>query len=426
MKKTLLNKKNTEIINSLGPFNHSNWIAQGIKITNEENLAGRADFLVTKIRKIITKKFSKVNLKTMTIIDVGCYDGWVLHKLSDLPFDQMVGIEPREKNIIKGKKIRKILGIKSRIKIKKGEINNLGKKKYDVVLCNGLLNHLESLSTALKDLNLVCKKMLIITCVVLPSRHITKELRNDLELKDVIYQSKDSLCGITGQKYESAYYDGSTDKTTIVSVPTIESILMNLDILGFNTIKIAAAPKEIKRKLPHNHRPHQEVIVYATKNSIRNKNSIQKYLEIYEKGLIENVIPEKYIIPLFDRYCLKKKKINTINITKKIFSYIDKHEDGCLDFFTNKHQHEIIKNLRFNPKEKIALEFAKILYSKKKYKESVQILESIVQKINADWRCVYRSFFLLSKIYRNIGNNKKSKYYYNLCKSCNPNFPLKI
>ena len=39
----------------------------------------------------------------MSIIDVGCYDGWILHQLSNLPFNQMVGIEPREKNIIKGK-----------------------------------------------------------------------------------------------------------------------------------------------------------------------------------------------------------------------------------------------------------------------------------------------------------------------------------
>ena len=143
-------------------------------------------------------------------------------------------------------------------------------------------------------------------------------------------------------------------------------------------------------------------------------------------GLIDNVIPEKYIAPLYNKYCLKKKRIKMENITKKIFNYIDKYEMKYLDFFTNKYHHEIIKNLRFNPEEKIALEFAKNLYSKKEYKESIQILESIVQKINADWRCVYRSFFLLARIYRKIGNNKKSKYYHDLCKSCNPNFSLKI
>ena len=38
----------------------------------------------------------------MSIADIGCYDGWILHELSDLPFKRMVGIEPRQKNIDKG------------------------------------------------------------------------------------------------------------------------------------------------------------------------------------------------------------------------------------------------------------------------------------------------------------------------------------
>lgn len=401
-------------------------MVNGIEITNEENLTGRADFISNRIRKIILKKFSKNSLKTISIVDVGCYDGWILHELSSLPFNQMIGVEPREKNIIKGKKIRKILGIKSKIKIKKGEINNLGRKKYDIVLCNGLLHHLESLSVGLRNLDAICTKMLIITCIVLPSKHITQNLRNDLELKDIIYQFKENICGITGQKYESAYYDGSTAETTIVSVPTIESILMNLDILGFYDIRIAATPSEIKKKLIKDYRPHQEVIIYATKDSMKNKNLIHRYSQIYERGLINKTIPEEYIIPLYNKYCLKKKRIEKDNITQKIFNYIDKHEVECLEYFTNKHQHEIIKNLRFNPEQKIAFEFAKILYSKKKYDESIHILESIVQKINADWRCAYRSFFLLAQIYRKVGNNKKSNYYKNLCRSCHPNFPLRI
>ena len=44
----------------------------------------------------------------MKILDVGCNDGWILHQLSDLPFKKLVGIEPRKKNIEKGKLARKI------------------------------------------------------------------------------------------------------------------------------------------------------------------------------------------------------------------------------------------------------------------------------------------------------------------------------
>jgi hypothetical protein len=40
--------------------------------------------------------------------------------------------------------------------------------------------------------------------------------------------------------------------------------------------------------------------------------------------------------------------------------------------------------------------------------------------ITADWRCVYRSFYLLNQIYVKIGDEDKANKYRDLCNKANP------
>jgi len=422
-----LNKKTIELINSIGPFNHSHWDSRGIKISNEDNLVGRADFLAKKIREIIKKKFSLSEIKKMTIADIGCYDGWILHQLSDLPFKKMAGIEPRIKNILKGKKIREILNIKTRVAFKEGDLDSLGSECFDIVLCLGLLHHIESIPIALRQLDTISKKLLIIDTICIPSEYINEDFKKDIEMKDVIYQKK-KLCGLTGQKYESFYYDGSTAKTGIVSVPSVESLIMYLDILGYNPIKVIAGPKEFKKAMKKNKRSFQEVLLYGLKRANKDYDLIGEYIKDYEGGLIENDLDSKPIEDLYSGYCLKQKLSKPRKEYKLLVKYI-KSQRGHIpklikDKFRDKHRFEIIKNLRFNPIDKISFEYGKILYHQKKYKEAIDVLQNITQKLNADWRSVYRSFYILSLLYSKLGDRKKSNYYKKLCLSANPAFPL--
>lgn len=422
------NKEIIELINSYGPFNHSIWQANDLRITNEEGLSGRVDFLTRSIKKTIVKNFTISNLKKMSIADVGCYDGWMLHQLSQLPFSKMIGIEPRERNIMKGKKIRQILGIKTNVKFRKGSIDSLGKECFDIVLCIGTLHHVESIPSALRKLDSICRKMLILETLCLPSKYITDSLIQDMELKDVIYQDEKKKCGVTGQKYESSYYDGSASETTIVSIPTIESLFMYLDVLGYEQIKIVAYPSDFAKVMRENKRPSQEVLLYAIKNPKKRKDeSVLENIKNYERGMIETIISSQHILPLYDQYCLQKKRISTSSSTKRIAEYIDwkqKRTSSFKKYFRKKYEIEIIENLRFNPADKIAFEYAKILYIQKQYDESIKVLKTITHKINADWRSVYRSFYLLAKIYKKLGKIKESQHYVKLCKTCHPNFSL--
>jgi len=433
-----LSAEQVELINAHGPYNHTVWTANGVDVGKEERSSGRGEFLVSKIRECITKNFSTEEIRTLSILDVGCYDGWILHQLSDMKFKKMVGIEPREKNIIKGKKVREILNIETPVEFRIGEIDNLGDEKYDIVICLGVLHHVESIPDALRNLKGVCNKILFIETLCLSSKHITDTSKEDLEMKDVVYQYKERTCGVTGQKYESAYYDGSADKLSVVSIPSIESLIMYMDTYGFKDIKIVADPKsywELVWKKSGRLLNGVCICALREKDDKRKTSSESEWIRDYEGGLLQTIISRRCIEPLYNYFCLKKEIIKlwfplvSLNILFYIitwnrhiglFAYINKK------IFLGKYEREIIKNLKFNPEDKLRLEYGKTLFQQKEYEMAITVLKDITQKINADWRSVYRSFYLLSIICKKLNIELESKRYRELCLTCNNNFPVSL
>lgn len=422
-----------ELINAYGPYNHAVWTSQGLAVSNEERLSGRVEMLVKKIRECILENFTIDEIKELSIVDIGCYDGWVLHELSDLPFFKIVGIEPRETNIIKGKTIRKLLNIKtkSKIEFKVGDIGSLGSKKFDIVICTGVLHHVESIPLTIHKLGSVCNRMLFIDTMVLSSKHITKSFKKEIEMTDIVYFNKAKRCGLTGQKFESSYYDGSTDKLNVVSIPSTESLLMYLEIEGFNNIQIVVDPESYSSLLKKGERATHAIAICALVNEDENKLIIDEstWIKDYELGLMKTVLDRRYIEPLYKLFHLQKIDLrnplfffNTVlylrssNWLSGLFRYLTQI------WFKEKYALEIIKNLRFNPEDKLCLEYGKILYNEQDYQGAIAVLKEVTQKLNADWRSVYRSFALISQAYRKIGAVEESERYLELCRNCNPKF----
>jgi hypothetical protein len=412
-----------EIINSLGPYNHSVWKKNGVVVTQEEVLAGRADFLISKIREIITKNFSLSQIRKMSIVDIGCYDGYILQQLTDLPFKKMVGIEPRQKNIDKGKGIRKVLGIKEKIQFKRNTLEGLGNEKFDIVMCIGVLHHVESISVAINKLDSICNKMMILENLCIPSVHITDKFKTDIEMKDVIYKTE-NLCGITGQKFESSYYDGSAASTSVISIPSIETMMMHLSSLGHTKFAVAASPEDFSRAMKKNTRPSKEVLIYSIKEAP--KVSVDNAIYNYEVGIIETYLEVGLVKTLYDKYVLKKKNAGEEKNYTAVINYIDgkSNKVPITSVTQSEAKTEIMRSLRFNTNDKLTFEYAKLKYRDKQAEESIALLSQVVQKINSDWRTCYRSFYLLSKIYTDLKKRGIAKKYLKLCKSCNPDYPL--
>jgi ubiquinone/menaquinone biosynthesis C-methylase UbiE len=422
-----LKASEVEIINSLGPHNHSVWKKDGIVVTQEEVQEGRVDFLVSKIREIITKNYTIAEIKKMTIVDIGCYDGYILQQLADFPFKKMVGVEPRQKNIDKGKGVRKILKIKEKIHFKRSTLEELGNEKFDIVMCIGVLHHIESIPVAINKLNSICNKMMILENLCIPSIHITDKFKIDIEMKDVIYKNE-NLCGITGQKFESSYYDGSAASTSVISIPSIETMMMQLISLGHTNFSVAASPEDFTMAMKKNTRPSKEVLIYSLKGGLKSSITVENTIYNYEKDYMYTLLDEELVKKLYERYVLNKRKVLVEKKFKVIIDYIEGKSNNVPTTINNKKvtSDEIIKSLRYNLNDKISFEYAKLLYRNNELENSIILLEKIVQKINSDWRTCYRAFFLLSEINYKLKRTIQSKKYLKLCKSCNPDYPLRV
>ena len=55
---------------------------------------------------------------------------------------------------------------------------------------------------------------------------------------------------------------------------------------------------------------------------------------------------------------------------------------------------------------------------------ALDVLKSVTTKLNADWRSVYRSFHLISKIYVSKNDSDKANNYRQLCLKSNPKYPV--
>jgi SAM-dependent methyltransferase len=431
---TALTTEDVEILNAHGPYSMAMWSSGDISVGNEEGLKGRSAYFTKVLRKALLEAFSLEELRTFSILDVGCNDGWVLHELSDLPFAKMVGVEPREKNIQKGRVVRQRLKLENRVEYRCGSIESLSGEVFDIVLCNGLLYHVESIPLALRQLRNCCRRFLFIESRCLSSDFLTSELRDQIEMRDLVYQFKKPIYGITAQKFESAYHDGSARETTIVNIPTTESLLMNLEILGFEDLKVVADPKTYREAVWKNRRPLDGVCITARLKSADAAQSFDEkgWIEAYEVGLRKNVLPRDLVQSLYE-YFVQKKFSFGLSPGRIIPLLYIISPDWLSRIFArwlsrcvrNSVELEIVKNLRYSPEDKISLEFAKSLKAEGKLPEALSVLRQVSTKLNADWRSVYRSFFLISEILRATNQLAEAERYLNLCLTCNPKYPAR-
>lgn len=420
-----------EELNAHGPFSMAVWSSGEVCVGNEEGLAGRSEYFVKLMRNEILGVFSRTELSNMSILDIGCNDGWVLHQLSDIPFRKMVGIEPREKNIAKGKKVREVLKISNRVEYRIGDIESLSGEKFDIVICAGLLYHVESIPLALRQLRNSCAKLLLIESRCLSDSHMTQELMDEIEMRDLVYRFKEKQCGITVQKYESSYHDGSAKSSTIVNIPSVDSLVMHLSLLGFKSIEVLADPETYRASVWQDKRPLSGVCLSArifteSEDSVMEERT---WISDYETGLERAILPKDLVEALYQNVVLGNAQFQLTPEAKLVLNSVTSggkvEESGAASIeglSDNKFLIEILSNLHYSPRDKIVLEYGKFLSFEGRLHEAVGVLRGISSKLNADWRSVYRSFALLASIHLRLGVPDEAERYKKLCKTCNPKY----
>jgi len=422
-----------ELINAHGPFNHSIWRGRGVAITHEEGLAGRVEFLSSKVREAILKEFTKEQLARMSIVDVGCYDGWLLESLSDLPFARMVGIEPRAENIKRGKQVRDILRIASRVRYQTGTIDTLDEnEQFDIVLCMGVLHHLEAIASGLRKLRGICGRQLILETLLLSSRHLTPDLKHDAEMKDVVYRYKPQTFGITLQRFEGAYYPGSGVQLAVINVPTLETLRMHLDVLGFENVNVLADWESYREAMPNNQRPISAACVSALvdrKQANTKESPEAQWVEDYEARMAASVLSADLIVPLHGVVCAGEAPSRLTGAALLAFQAVNGNADAratLQQMLPNATHREIVAAFPYCAIDKVRLECAKRQLMKGNATSAIEELQKITRRTNADWRSCYRAFYLQWRAALHCKDARNMERSKRLCLTCNPNYPMSL
>jgi ubiquinone/menaquinone biosynthesis C-methylase UbiE len=424
-----------ELANAHGPYSHGSWLGEHVKLGNEEALAGRGALLADSIRRLILSKFSIDEIRQMTCLDVGCYDGWLLCQLEDLPFKRLIGVEPRNKNIEKGRIARQIVGISTRCEFRVGSIDNikttLTDEQVDVVICTGLFHHLSSIPAGVESLRSVCKRLLFVETLCLPSSFENEEVKKALELKDIPYFFTEQKFGLTGHKLESGYYDGSAVSPSVVSVPTIGALQMFFEVGGFKDFTIEVNPFVYRKSVTGGYRDFNAVCISAVPKN--DAISFAGFIDQYESGLIETVLPRDLIEYLTNKFLFNEEFQPKSALHALIEQYLLANQSTASvilqqiqPIISNSFVFEIIKNFRFSPHDKLAIEYGKLLITTGDIPTAERTLLGVTRKLNADWRSVYRAFCLLSVLYRRINRAENSEKYKTLCLLSNSQFPQRL
>jgi 2-polyprenyl-3-methyl-5-hydroxy-6-metoxy-1,4-benzoquinol methylase len=101
-----------------------------------------------------------------TALDLACSEGWFAHRLLDWGARRVVGVDIRPENIQRAELVREHLGVGTdRLRFEVADVFNLHRERmgtFDVVLCLGLIYHLENPIGALR----IARALTAAVCVV--------------------------------------------------------------------------------------------------------------------------------------------------------------------------------------------------------------------------------------------------------------------
>ena len=452
-----MDNQSIELINAHGPFDHGVWRfanQQSGELQFGENslFQSRADRMASTIVSHLKQLYTADQLAEKSILDVGCYDGWILTQLSaQIKFKKCVGVEPRAKNIQKGRYARELCGIETECNFMQGGYEDLGalfpKESFDIVMFLGTIHHVSSPYNAIKLVSTKCAGLFILDSMVIP------ELINDrsdiepfINTKDIVYRDRPDDWSMAAFKYESPYFDGSTSQYQLVSIPQESLLRMSLVASGFQVNDCLMTEKDYYPETSQKIRGVQEVMLSSTR--VRDHDSVEfawkedaaAYESLYCHALL-NSLTLKYLCNRFGSIdttefvgslgwatlAVPAELMAALDATFANFGVKDNNRYKVLEKYRIfKDQIEILSTIPRAPEEKLLLELGKFALKNRQLELAENIFKRISHKVNSDWRSFYRACYLMWIIEDSKKNIEGVKHYKTLLYTSNALFPLDL
>ena len=412
-----MNKNLIEKINILGPWVHGFFdLGDGIIIKDSDELQRKRLLVVSGyLKDIIRSYYHEEKIPELVVGDIGCNTGYFLFELyKEFKCKKLYGFEPKTSNLKKADFIRDYFEISKEIVVlKKYNLLTPPLKidKLDLVLCIGVLHHIDDIYAACRNLFSLTNDLVVIECMVLPESLNNEDAEKGLEIKDIIYTDHEfkkshASFGIMGVKMESQFYDGATAKSGIVTIPTASALCLVLESVGFVDIELEVNDRIFSEKHYNDkgYRQMNTAFITARKSNKNNKsitNSIEETANRIQFKEIDVILPNYIIESLFD-FIENNKRVEgaSLEIISEFqnSSYISQDNLNLLKDELSEDVLNIVLGFRFQFKTKIKLEYAKFLIKFGKQDDALQILNKLIHTQNLDWRVCYRAYYLIAKI----------------------------
>ena len=185
----------------------------------------------------------------LTAVDLACHQGWFSAQLAQAGFGRVTGIDARPEHIADASLIRDALHL-PQIGLVERDVHAVTAQEFglhDLVLCFGLIYHLENPVGALRVARALTRKLCVVETQVVPG--LTGWV--DYGSYRFVRPLKGSF-GIIDETEETHGPEAST--TGICLVPSVEALVWIMQRIGFSRVEVLPVPADGYEQLVHRKR----------------------------------------------------------------------------------------------------------------------------------------------------------------------------
>jgi tRNA (mo5U34)-methyltransferase len=185
----------------------------------------------------------------LSAVDLACHQGWFSAQLAQSGFGRVIGVDARPEHVADAGLIRDALRL-PQIELIEADVHTLDTRAlgtHDLVLCFGLIYHLENPVGALRVARALTQRLCIVETQVVPG--LTGWV--DYGSYRFVRPLKGSF-GIIDETGETHGPEAST--TGICLVPSVEALVWIMDRIGFKRVEVLPVPEDGYEQLVHRKR----------------------------------------------------------------------------------------------------------------------------------------------------------------------------
>jgi tRNA (mo5U34)-methyltransferase len=202
------------------------------------------------LNDFIHQHFQISSQKKLAAIDLACHQGWFSSQLVKLGFENVLATDARDNHIADAQLIFKALDQSEKIRTLQSDVHSLDANllgQFDLVLCLGLIYHLENPIGALRKAFALCKNACVIETQIAPGQTGVVDYGSYRFVKQI-----EASFVVIDETHETHGSEASTQG--ICLIPNLEGLIWILRKIGFSRVDVLPVPADGYEQLLHGKR----------------------------------------------------------------------------------------------------------------------------------------------------------------------------